>query len=45
MKAVYRLDVNKGMLLMCIIKKYGSKVFQEFSTLIVDVEFIHDKNL
>jgi transposase len=38
MKTVSELDVHKSMILMCILKRNGEKIIQEFSTLIKDVE-------
>lgn len=42
MQTVCGLDVHKSMILMCILKENGSNVIQEFSTLTVDIEFMHD---
>lgn len=42
MKTVCGLDLDKSMILMCILQTNGAKVIQEFSTLTVDVESMRD---
>lgn len=42
MKTVCGLDVHKSMIIMCILNANGSKIIQEFSTLTIDVESMHD---